>query len=199
MYCTNDLWQLRVRRRRTRFLKADADSSGSDAEDWVAGEEDPGDAAAGMNPTSAAPTTAAGSAVGLTHGSSSGGQPTVMQSVGDAEHDSSSGSLVSWNPTAGGKSKDMAAAAAARRVTVVNPHDREAWQSALDDMQDKYLDMKMQLSDAQQRFAAETLARKQAEHDRDVALERASDARMELEAYKRKRDEAAAVQEAEVR
>ena len=172
MYCTNDLWQLRVRRRRTRFLKADADESGSDAEDWVEAPDPADDDGYG--------------------GGGAGGS-------GGASDAGSGVSLVSWNPIEGGKSAQMAAAAAAKKVVIANPQDREAWQAALDDMQERVLDMKMLLSEAQQRFAAETLARKHAEHERDVALEHESDAKAALEAFKKQAEATAAQQRAEVR
>jgi hypothetical protein len=133
MYCANDMWQLRVRRRRTRFMLPGfgPEGSGSDDEDWMSsGEEDGGQ----------------------------GGVPAGAEAPVDAR------ALVAWNA----RGRDVVAGAGAGVGAAVGagvtlgPSGRASgdggagneWQAILTDMQEQLLDLKMQLSVAQQRSDA---------------------------------------------
>ncbi len=133
MYCANDMWQLRVRRRRTRFMLPGfgPEGSGSDDEDWVSsGEEDGGQ----------------------------GGVPSGAEAPVDAR------ALVAWNArgrdAVAGAGVDVGAAVGAG--VTLGPSGRASgdggagseWQAILTDMQEQLLDLKMQLSVAQQRSGA---------------------------------------------
>ena len=174
MYCTNDVWQLRVRRRRTRFAKAgDGEDSGSDADDWIEAADDAG----------AGAVTAMVDGVA---GDSGDGATTADACV--------VGPLVQWDPHAGSKG---ISAVSRIRIAGAAPAGEE-WQGVLDDMQDRLLDMKMQLSQAQQRYAAEALLRQQAESERDAATARALAAEAVTAATKASCDELLAQRGAEV-
>lgn len=141
MYCANDLWRLRVRRRRTRFALPGygPEGSGSDEEDWVSSGDE-----------------------GVEEGGVQGSRPGhAAGALAGAEATMDARALVAWSSKGKGAGAGAGKAASGGsawgsagggRVGSEEGAGSE-WQAILTDMQEQLLDLKMQLSVAQQRYA----------------------------------------------
>ena len=179
MYCTNDVWQLRVRRRRARFydsirrhtdaivdaatadgtvagvplslLDASADASGSDDEDWVVAEPEP--------------------------------TPVSSDTVDDAGPESTG--IVQWR--GGDGTRGMLSLSATHVAS-----------SALFDLQATCLQLKKELIRSQEQTASEVSRRRRVEAERDAVLLERADALAKLESQRVQHARERATLEAEV-
>ena len=179
MYCTNDVWQLRVRRRRARFydsirrhtdaivdaatadgtvagvpfslLDASADASGSDDEDWVVAKPEPA--------------------------------PVFSDPVDDARPESMG--IVQWR---GGDGTRGALSLSATHAA----------SSALFEVQDTCLRLKKELIRSQEQTASEISRRRRVEAERDAALLEHADALALLESQRVQHTQEREALEAEV-
>jgi hypothetical protein len=133
MYCANELWQLRVRRRRARVFRDGGDAatldadSGSDGEDWI------------VQPS---PDEANGEADGKV--------------ADDDEYDSGPVGLVEWAGVPFHERRGQIP-----RVTLSEKHDRATCSAVLHSMQEQLIALRMQASQADTRHAT-LLVRKEA-------------------------------------